>query len=204
MSQELDSEMELYGAGPNTFAIIMILVTLVFPVGGLNLIHLGNSGATPFIYSVLWLVFINDGLMGLWYFFSSFYWIAAIWITIPLSLLNLLYIRQLWRYYMGFCTSDSAMLVGLSSLIVPPVVSVYITYIGFPLGLIIPFPFQFICGSILLHKFQEPELVSPWAGIYLDMSWWSLENSSESVPNPQLPLYSTLLEDHEADWLEGW
>ena len=204
MSKELDSEMELYGVSPNAIAIVMALVTLVLPVGGLNLIHIGMTGGSSFIYSALWVIFPSQGLNSLWLLMNPLFWISAVWATMPLCLLNLLYVRQLWRHYMGYSTKGSVLMVGLLSLIVPTAISIYITFGGLPLGVITPVPIQFVCGLVFLHRFREPELVSPWAGIYLDLSWWASEIMTEPQTPARLPSLSKLLEDHEADWLEGW
>jgi len=197
--------MELYGVSPSNITIIMVLVTLFFPVGGFNLIEYGTyeaSGANPFVYSTLYVIFINEGLSSLWRVFDPFLWLSTIWLTIPLTLLNLLYVRQIWRHFMGYSTKSGALFVGLLSLVVPPCISIYISYMGFPFGLIVPIPLQFICGLVLLNKFREPELISPWTGMDIDWSWWRSGYRKDNYTNLKLPSFSQRLQDHEADWLE--
>ena len=204
MSEELDSEMELYGVSPNAIAVIMILVTFFLPVGEANLIPYGGIHGFSFIYSALWMILPSQGLSSLWLMMNPLIWMVTAWLTIPLCSLNLLYIRQLWRHYMGYSNKGSVLWVGLLSLMVPSIISLYVTYLGFPVGLVLPIPIQFICGLVLLYKFREPELISAWAGIYLDLSWWSTQAKGVQSTSSKLPSLSQLLEDHEADWLEGW
>ncbi|TFG32369.1 hypothetical protein EU527_10220 [Candidatus Thorarchaeota archaeon] len=204
MSEELNSELELYGVSPGTVAVIMILVTLFLPVGGVNLVNPIPSlsgGLPPFIYSALWAIFLGD-IMSLWYLFNPLYFLSIIWLTIPLSLMNILYIRQILRYFMGSSSRYSVVMVGLLSLIVPTILSLYITLAGFPLGLVIPIPIQFVTGLVLLHKFREPELIAPWSGVYIDWSWWRSERRRGKDESSKIPSFSQRLVDHEADWLE--
>jgi len=204
MSKELDSEMELYGVSPNAIVVIMIFITFFLPVGGANLIPYGGVHGFSFIFSALWMILPSAGLSSLWLMMNPLIWVATIWLTIPLCSLNLLYIRQLWRHYMGYCNKGSVLWIGLLSLMVPSIISLYVTYLGFPVGLVLPIPIQFICGLVFLYKFREPELISAWAGIYLDLSWWSIQAKEVKHASTKLPSLSKLLEDHEADWLEGW
>lgn len=204
MSEDIPSEMELYGVSPGTIAVIMIVVTIFLPLGGVNLVNPIQSmsgGMPPFIYSVLWGIFIGN-ISSLLYIFNPIYYLSTIWFTVPLCLFNILYVRQILRYFMGLSSRDSAIMVGLLSLIVPTIMSLYITQAGFPFGLIIPIPIQFVIGLIFLYKFREPELIAPWSGIYIDWSWWRSERRRGKDESSKIPLFSQLLVDHEADWLE--
>jgi hypothetical protein len=35
-----------------------------------------------------------------------------------------------------------------------------------------PIPLQFAIGLIILHRIEGPEVISPWSGMRLDLSWW--------------------------------
>jgi hypothetical protein len=39
-------------------------------------------------------------------------------------------------------------------------------------AIILPFPLQFLVGLIILQRIEGPEVISPWSGIRLDLSWW--------------------------------
>ncbi|MHA2359765.1 MAG: hypothetical protein ACXAB5_05805, partial [Candidatus Thorarchaeota archaeon] len=63
---------------------------------------------------------------------------------------------------------------------------------------------HFIVGFLLLYKFREPELISPWEGYFLDLSWWIRQLYSIHEPNQKVINLTKLLMDHDADWLEEW
>ncbi len=204
MPKQLDSEMELYGVSPYAITILIVLVTLALPIGGIISLPYGLNNGFYLIYSALWIVFPSEGLRGLWRMMNPAFWASAIWVTIPLCILNILFIRQIWRYYMGYSAKSSVQMVGMLSLIAPSLISLYITYAGFSIGMIVPIPIQYVCGLVFLHKFREPELISPWSGIHLDLSWWGISFPTEPDTDTGLPSFSKRLIDHEADWLEGW
>lgn len=209
MTEVLDSEEELYGISPRAIAVVMFFVTVFLPVGGLNLVdyNLVNYEASempPFLYSISWILRLDQGLPGFWSLFNPLFLASAIWFTLPLSLLNILYVRQIFRYFAGLSSQGSAVMVGLLSLLVPTIVSVYITQAGLSFGLIIPIPIQFVIGLVFLHRFREPELTAPWSGIYIDWCWWKSELRRDNYRTTKAPSLSRQLADHEADWLEGW
>lgn len=194
----------MYGVSPGSVAIILVLVTGLLPLGGVNLLGTMNSGMQPFLYSAFIVIVLDSGAIGLWSFLNPLFVLMTIWFTIPLSLFNILYVRQILRYFNGLSSQGSAVMAGLLSLIVPTILSFYLTQAGLPLGLIIPIPIQFLIGLVFLFKFREPEFIAPWVGIDIDWSWWKSEQRKGQDTTLVIPSFSHRLQDHEADWLEGW
>jgi len=40
-----------------------------------------------------------------------------------------------------------------------------------------PIPLQFLIGLIILHRIEGPEVISPWSGMRLDLSWWKWQQA---------------------------
>ena len=150
------TEMELYGVNPGVIRLIMIVVTVFSPLGFIPLEHIGLFG----IYSVM----------------PGPYWIFNIIVNpfayLPLCLLNILYVRQLVRHYQGRSSSDSVHLIGLLSIILPTVIILYISGMFGSFVILYPIPLQFLIGLVIMHRLEGPEVISPWSGMRLDLSWW--------------------------------
>ena len=61
------------------------------------------------------------------------------------------------------------MTIGLLSILLPTILVLYFS------GLVIviyPVPIQFIIGLFILWRIDGPEVISPWSGMRLDLSWW--------------------------------
>ena len=52
--EEDDVDRELYGISPMAITIVMVLVTLVFPVGGFGFVY-NNTPMEPLLYGVYWI-----------------------------------------------------------------------------------------------------------------------------------------------------
>ncbi len=197
-NEDPDEDIELYGTSPRVIGLILLLVTVFFPVGGVN--YGSNLQLIPpILYSSLW---IASGLDSFWFIFHPEQLLTTIWITVPLCTFNFLFIRQINRFFYGKTSRDIALMYGLLSMIVPSTITLALwCYYNFTF-IITPIPIQFCAGIILLYKFREPEVISPWEGYYLDWSWWarlrhSIDDSSAEVIN-----LTKLLKEHDADWLE--
>jgi len=124
MVDEEDPDLELFGTSPSVIAFFMILISLIVPIG----IILDNA-AYIFGYGMFYTDFIIYGLI--WSYtlkihYSSFtffkFILSNIWFSIPLTIFNVLYIRQIIRYYQGKCTRYSVIWVGLLSIVLPTLV----------------------------------------------------------------------------------
>lgn len=195
-----DDILELSGTSPYVIGLIMMLVTFFLPIGGINFIF-NTSNMQPQIYSAFWLI---DDLSDFWSIFNLGKLFSTIWITVPLCLLNFIFIIQINRFFSNIASRDVALMYGILSMIVPTVITFYlwITY-GIPY-IITPIPIQFFIGIILLYKFRDPDYISPWKGYFLDWSWWTRLRYSSCEPNAKVINLTQLLMQHDADWLEGW
>jgi hypothetical protein len=176
VTDENNSEMELYGVSPWVIGLIMIIITLITPLGMVltdgSVIFMSSWFEGPFIYGLLW--------MFVWSHYSYFYGIEFfnlyfMWLIVPLSIFSILYVRQIIRHYLGKSSRDSALMVGSLSIIFPSLLAFLTTMTAIDIsriGLIIPIPIQFIVGLVFLHKFEGPEVISPWSGQFIDWSWW--------------------------------
>ena len=150
------TEMELYGVSPGVIGLIMVIVTLFSPLGFIPMESIGMFG----FYSVM------PGIYGLfWIFVNPF-------IYLPLCLLNMLYVHRLVRYYQARSSRDSVHLIGLLSILLPTLIILYIFGMFGTLVIVYPIPLQFIIGLIIMHRVEGPEVISPWSGMRLDLSWW--------------------------------
>ncbi|TFG99105.1 hypothetical protein E4H12_03870 [Candidatus Thorarchaeota archaeon] len=197
---DTDDLLELYGTSPYVIGLIMTLVTLFLPIGGINFIY-NMSNLQPQLYSAFWMI---SNLTDLWKMFNPDQLLSTIWITIPLCTFNFLYIIQINHFFSNIASRDVALMYGILSMIAPSVITIYlyITY-NFP-SIIIPIPIQFFVGFILLYKFRDPDYISPWKGYFIDWSWWTRQKYSIDDPEPKVINLTKLLMQHDADWLEGW
>jgi hypothetical protein len=195
-----EEEEELYGTSTRVIGIFMILVTVFFPVGIINVFS-GPVLVPTFIYSGLWMI---RGLPDLWILFNPFSLLGLIWLTIPLCGFNFLFIRQVNRFFQGETSRDIVLMFGLLSVLLPSVITITL-WVSYGLQFIItPIPIQFFIGLLLLYKFREPEVISPWKGFYLDWSWWTRLRHSVKDPEPEVINLTKLLSEHDADWLESY
>jgi hypothetical protein len=126
------TEIELNEMSPETIAIIMFIVSMIFPVG----------------------IAINAG-----YIVPVFLTLASIFsISLPLTLLNVLFAIWVVRYYQGKTTFYSVLLLGILSLTVPTVILLFLTGLLGNFVFYIPIPVQFIIGMIILWKYEGPEV----------------------------------------------
>ena len=150
------TEMELYGVSPGVIRLIMIIVTIFSPFGLIPLESVGMFGffnVLPGIYGLFWIL-LNP------------------FVYLPLCLLNILYAHRLVRYYQGRSSRDSVHLIGLLSIILPTAIMFYISGMFGSFVILYPIPLQFAIGLIILHRIEGPEVISPWSGMRLDLSWW--------------------------------
>ena len=110
--------------------------------------------------------------------------------------------RQINRFFYGKTSRDIALMYGLLSIIAPSTITLALwIYYGFAF-IITPIPIQFFAGVILLYKFRDPEVISPWEGYFLDWSWWARLRHSIDDPSEKVINLTKLLKEHDADWLE--
>ncbi len=179
MADEEEPDLELVGTPPGVIAFFMILISLIVPIGIIPMnafMVIGGSHGFGYpnflIYSLVWCYApefpLSYGLIPL-------FMLLNIWLTLPLTIFNILYIRQIIRYYQGKCTRYSAIWVGMLSIVLPTLVSLSTTGILVPssnLLFIGPIPIQFVAGLYFLRKYPGPEMTSPWRGDLTDKSWW--------------------------------
>jgi hypothetical protein len=170
--------MELYGVSPWVIGFIMILITLITPLGIVpingDFIVLTNWFQGPFIYGLLW-SYTWSSYSGILFSGVQFLNLSYMWLLVPLSIFSILYVRQIIRYYFGKSSRDSALMVGILSIILPSLIQLVfaVSLVNISrAGFIIPIPIQFVAGLILLRKFEGPEVISPWPGQFIDWSWW--------------------------------
>jgi hypothetical protein len=168
-ADEYSTEMELYGVSPGVIAIIMFTISVFVPYGYLpeGLEMLGGFWGGSVTYSLLW-VYQSRSYVS----FGLRIFPLDLIFTFPLCALNLLYARWIVKYYQSKSTRYSAVTIGLLSLILPAAI---IFYVGSFFGLYIvlyPIPIQFILGLLILWRIKGPEVISPWSGMRLDLSWW--------------------------------
>ena len=195
-----EEDEELYGTSPRVIGLLMLLVTVFFPVGLINVVQ-GSVFIPGYIYSGLWFV---DGLQGFWFIFNPVELFSKLWLTIPLCSFNFLFIRQVNRYFQGETSRDIVLMLGLLSMLLPSAITLALWSTYQFQFVISPIPIQFFAGLILLYKFREPELLSPWKGFYLDWSWWTRLRYSAHDPDPEVINLTNLLREHDADWLESY
>lgn len=200
-TEESEKDPELHGVSPREIGVIMIVITVFLPVGQVNLGYSWQIIPT-FLYSGLWLLGLFQD--GFWYLANPSALFVSFWITIPLCGFNFLFIRQMNRFFQGETSRDIVLMYGILSMIVPTIVTLALwVSIQFPY-VITPIPIQFVIGVILLYKFREPEVISPWRGYHLDWSWWTRQRHSIHDPNPEVINLTKMLRDHDAVWLEGY
>ncbi|MFW9806592.1 MAG: hypothetical protein ACFFFK_07685 [Candidatus Thorarchaeota archaeon] len=167
-SKEFTTELELYGTSPGVIAIFLIIATLMIPSG---MIPSGTSpyGTDWYIYSLLW-IYSSGGLFGGG--FRAFN--MDLFLTLPLCILNVVFAIWIIRYYQAKTTKYTAMTIGLLSVLLPTILVLYFS------GLVVivyPLPIQFIIGLLILWRIEGPEVISPWSGMRLDLSWWSWKST---------------------------
>ncbi|MHA1949905.1 MAG: hypothetical protein ACXAAO_13750 [Candidatus Thorarchaeota archaeon] len=162
MSDVEDSYSEFYGVSPRLIATIMILVTVIVPIGYIP------AGAIILLIPSIHVY----GTFGLFWFLGSgfdintgFHFLQPplMVYTLFLSIFNILYVLQVVKYYQGKTTNQRVLLVGAVSLIYPALlVLITAAIVLLPLQMIHviwPIPIQFIIGLILLYKIPGPELI---------------------------------------------
>ena len=154
-TDEFSTEPELYGVSPGIIRMIMIIVTVFSPLGfiPMNYGMFGVFNMLPGIYGLFWII-VNP--------FSY----------LPLCLFNILYVRQLVRYYQAKSSRDSVHLIGLLSIMLPTVIILYVSGMLGSFAILYPIPLQFLIGLVIMRRIEGPEVISPWSGMRLDLSWW--------------------------------
>jgi len=209
---DAESEMELYGVSPRVIGFIMIIITLITPIGIVlttgTLVALTGWWRTPFTYGLLW---VYEWSSYSYFVFSRIYFLDLfyLWFLIPLNTFSILFVRQIIRYYSGKSSHESVVMVGILSVIFPSLLwflasfRLALLFGSFNFGIIIPLPIQFIAGMIFLRKFEGPEVISPWPGQFIDWSWWvrlKAKWSNRAVDIIEMHLEE---EQEEIDWLES-
>jgi len=201
-----DEEEELYGTSPRVIYLLMLLVTLLFPVGFINTMQ--NYQLVPtHVYSGLWLEPLSSPLAlltGFLLIMNPLGHIPDMFITVPLSAFNFLFIRQVNRFFQGETSRDIVLMLGLSSMLLPSAMTLALWSTYTFQYVVSPIPIQFFFGLVLLYKFREPEVLSPWKGFIIDWSWWTRLRFSVNDPDPEVINLTQMLMEHDADWLEGF
>jgi len=145
-NDEYSTEMELYGVSPGVIAVIMFFISLIFPFG-----FFADETGMPIALIMI---------------------IVYPFIFLPLTLLNILYAIWIVRYYQAKASKDSVFILGLLSIILPTAIILYLTGLLGEFVIVYPIPIQFIVGLIIMWRIDGPEVISPWSGARLDLSWW--------------------------------
>ena len=149
------TEKELYGVDPGVIRLIMIIVTVFSPLG--------------FIPEYSWMFGPYNVFMGI---YGLFWILLNPFVYLPLCLFNILYVHQLVRYYQGRSSRDSVHLIGLLSIILPTAIILFVSGMFGRFAILYPIPLQFLIGLVIMHRLEGPEVISPWSGMRLDLSWW--------------------------------
>ena len=170
-TDEYLTEVELYGVSPSIIAVIM------FPLTLLNILYV-------FMTSMF------DYLFYIWFVFSA----------VPLHILFGIWIV---RYYQAKSSKDSVLILGILSVILPTLIHLFVSTFAFAFSgiyvIILPFPLQFLVGLIILQRIEGPEVISPWSGMRLDLSWWKRGHPKKK--SDWDPLAMERNETSEDDWL---
>jgi len=159
------TEMELYGVSPGVIAFIMAVVTASVPLGYIP---------DGMIYSVLWVLPLGYGFAESPFGFFYFYFLDpfVIFVTLPLTILNIMFAVWIVRYYNAKTSKYTAIFIGILSILLPSALFLYLNMMAGSILLLYPIPIQFIVGLILLWRIEGPDVISPWSGMRLDLSWW--------------------------------
>lgn len=161
VSEIEESGPELFGVNPRVITVFMILLTVIVPFGylppGSAIFCSFVSEMETGIYGLLWFFgFAID--FGYGYGGFHVLRVGLTILAIVLSIFNILFAREIVRYYQGKTSQKQVVFIGVVSLIYPNL----FTLIPVPLyifGIIWPIPIQFIAGLILLYKIPGPELL---------------------------------------------
>jgi len=170
--------MELYGVSPTIIAYIIIPITLVIPFCyvpdnfGVFFFFGHIPGRT--IYSFIWEIYFT--FSGRPYF--TLLTIEEIYSLLPVAIPNWLFAYWIVRHYQGKSSQFSVWMIGFVSVLFPFLGSLYVSGLVGDTAFIIPFPFLFIIALIILRRIEGPEVISPWSGMRLDLSWWKREQPS--------------------------
>ena len=170
----------------------MGIITLLVPFGiiptNFNISTWGITFTNPILYGLFWVYVLSVPGNGFELF--DFYFT---WLTIPLSILNLLYLWQMVRYYQGKSTRFRAVLLGVLSITLPTILSLTTTGIINPFIIFIfigPLPIQFLVGLIIMYRVPGPDLPSAFSS--------EMEDLDRSVPDRAMVIAS-LYSDSEDD-----
>ncbi|NHI89495.1 MAG: hypothetical protein EAX87_08230 [Candidatus Thorarchaeota archaeon] len=164
-SDEYSTEIELYGVSPAIISYIMLIITLIVPFG-----YISNHIQPELIYSFLWQIEI-----WIYGFYPDFLSLGLMLSLLPLTALNWAYAYWIVRYYRAKSSRFTVIMIGFLTLILPFIGSIFYSTAligGYYLQIVYPIPLQFIAGLIILRRIEGPEIISPWSGMRLDLSWW--------------------------------
>lgn len=148
-----DSEPELIGVSPAVIAFFMTIVTLIVPLGlYTSWFYLYDLIIGPGVYAFFWAFSWN--IFGYYQFYTMSF--SYVMMAFTLSIFNLLYVAQIFRYYQGKTTRKMAILVGAISLIFPELL-VEVSSIFYYNGFVWPIPVQFLAGLIFMFRIPGPE-----------------------------------------------
>ncbi|MFW9787944.1 MAG: hypothetical protein ACFFE2_05250 [Candidatus Thorarchaeota archaeon] len=173
---EYSSEMEMYGVSPRVIAIIMFLITMIAPQGYVphNLSIPPVFYLEPMIYSFLWKISLQPLHSTLPFCGWSTMDLFAL---LPLTVLNWVFALWVVRYYQARSSRYNTIMLGVIANLLP-LFLIYYYSAPFPeYHIIYPIPIQFILGLIILWRIEGPEVISPWSGMRLDLSWWKWRRS---------------------------
>ena len=183
-TDEFSTEAELYGVSPGIIRMIMVIVTAFAPFGFIPGLERGVFGV----------FYVLPGMYGLfWILVNPF-------VYLPMCLLNILFAHRLVRYYQAKSSRDSVHLIGLLSVLLPTVIILYISGMFGSFVILYPIPLQFLIGLVIMHKIEGPEVISPWSGMRLDLSWWKRRRPKRK--DDWDPFKEETKASEKEDWLE--
>ncbi len=165
------TEMELYGVSPGVVSLFLFIVTIVVPFGFIPF----NSGVVGDPWSSYYILYSSVWVLSGGYYFPStgFLFFSPVnFFLLPLSILNIAYAFWIVRYYQGKSSRYTAITIGVLSTLLPTSLALFASSAFGTFIIIYPIPLQFIAGLIILWRIEGPEVISPWSGIRLDLSWW--------------------------------
>jgi hypothetical protein len=96
-------------------------------------------------------------------------------------LLNILYAHRIVKYYQARSSRNLVHLLGLLSISLPTFIILYISGMFGSFVILYPIPLQFLIGTIIMWRIEGPEVISPWSGMRLDLSWWKWGRSKRKA-----------------------
>jgi hypothetical protein len=151
------------GYKPDIIALLMLILTFLFPTSIIILSHPENEFAA-YIIAATWMIFLGSPIptngggssmpptVNPYNLFQNF----------PITIVRLIFVFLMYRYFQGKTSKTYVFLIGIISEIVPIWLS--LPTIISPTQLLIPLPILFPVGLILIYAIKPDKVLGPWEG----------------------------------------